>query len=201
MREPRTADWYFDYISPFGYLSLTRFDTLPGDLVIRPVPIVFAGLLKHWGHKGPAEIPPKRLQTFRQVRWLAEQHGIPLAMPPAHPFNPLALLRLTIAAGSTLQVVRTTYAHVWAEGNAGDSEDSITRLAAKLGITDPQTRISDAAVKATLIANGEQALAHGVYGVPTFHIDGELFWGMDALPMMAGFLKNPDHHREPLPFE
>ncbi len=197
----READWYFDYISPFGYLSMTRFDELPDDLVIRPVPIVFAGLLKHWGHKGPAEIPPKRLQTFRQVRWIAEQRGIPLTMPPVHPFNPLALLRLTIAAGSTLAVVRETYAHIWSEGNAGDSGDSIARLADKLGIADPQTRISDPEVKATLIANGGQAIARGVYGVPTFDVAGELFWGMDALPMMAGFLDNPEPHTRPLPFE
>ncbi len=52
-REMRHADWYFDYISPFPWIALSRFGELPEDFEVRPVPVVFAGLLKHWGHKGP----------------------------------------------------------------------------------------------------------------------------------------------------
>ena len=57
-------------------------------------PVLFGALLKHWGHKGPAEIEPKRAWTYRHVLWLAHRHGIAMQMPAQHPFNPLALLRL-----------------------------------------------------------------------------------------------------------
>lgn len=53
--------WYFDFISPYSYLHLKQFGRLPPDLEIEYVPILFAGVLKHYGHKGPAEIPPRPL--------------------------------------------------------------------------------------------------------------------------------------------
>ncbi len=187
----RRADWYFDYISPFPWIALSRFNHLQDNFKIHPVPVVFAGLLRHWGHKGPAEISAKRVQTFRMARWTAMQRNIPFQMPPTHPFNPLSLLRLTISMGSDLATVRTIAEHIWGEGNAGDTPDSLSALAAKLGISDWEERIADPAVKAKLHANTDAAIARGVYGVPTFDIEGELFWGDDALPMMLDFLKEP----------
>src|SRR5882724_12306571 len=95
------AIWYFDLISPYSYLHLKQFHKLPADLEIEYLPVLFAGLLKHWEHKGPAEIPPKRIYMYRQLVWLAAHLGIPYSTPPAHPFNPLHALRLVIAAGPT----------------------------------------------------------------------------------------------------
>ena len=97
----KTVRWYFDYISPYAYLQsavLSRFERYAR---IEPRPVLFAGLLNHFGQKGPAEIPAKKAQTFREVVWLAHQHQIPLKLPHAHPFNPLPLLRLFVAAGGT----------------------------------------------------------------------------------------------------
>ncbi len=187
----RSIDWYFDSISPFPYLALSRFGHLPSDVTVRPVPIVFAALLKHHGHKGPAEIEAKRVQTFRMAAWTAAQRGLPFAMPPVHPFNPIALSRLTIAAGGSVEVVRLVASHIWGEGNSGEDPDSLSRLADKLGVTDWQARVSDPAIKDALRANTDAAIALGIYGVPTFHAEGELFWGDDALPVMLDYLENP----------
>jgi 2-hydroxychromene-2-carboxylate isomerase len=96
----RQADWYFDFVSPFAYLQFAGFERLPGDLAISLKPVLFAGLLGHWEHKGPAEIPAKRRQTYRYCHWLAGKRGMPYKMPPRHPFNPLAVLRLAIALGA-----------------------------------------------------------------------------------------------------
>ncbi|OQW60458.1 MAG: hypothetical protein A4S17_00780 [Proteobacteria bacterium HN_bin10] len=112
----READWYFDYISPYPYLQMWRFSTLPPDLTIRARPVLFAALLDHWGHKGPAEIPRKMRQTYFYTRWIAEARGLDFVGPRRHPFNPLALLRLTIAAGSTLVAAKTIYEHIWGQG-------------------------------------------------------------------------------------
>ncbi len=187
----QTVDWYFDYISPYPYLQLARFDDLPRDLVVKPRPVLFAGLLNHWGHKGPAEIPAKALQTYCYTHWLAEKRNLPFAGPPRHPFNPLSLLRLTLSVGATLDVVRTVYAHVWGAGNDGQSTKSLQALAEKLGVADFRSAISDAKIKAELKANTDEAIARGVYGVPTVATTDHLFWGDDATPMFIEFLDNP----------
>src|ERR1700712_4780832 len=88
--------FWFDPISPFANLAFERLPQVLEGLSIEVSyrPILFAGLLKQWGQKGPAEIEPKRAWTFREVHWLAEHHGIPMQTPAQHPFNPLAQLRL-----------------------------------------------------------------------------------------------------------
>ena len=97
----RKAFWYFDVVSPYTYLQARRFGELEDRLDIKPVPVLFAGLLAAWGQLGPAEIPAKRVQTYRYAHWLANQRGVPFRAPPRHPFNPLAILRLAIVAGNT----------------------------------------------------------------------------------------------------
>lgn len=187
----RSADWYFDFISPFAYLQFKEFDRLPGKLEIRCVPVLFAGLLKHWSHKGPAEIPAKRIQTYRYTHWLAHRRGIPFRMPPAHPFNPLRLLRLAIALGATRDVVGTIFDATWGRGADVYSDEGFAALAAQLGEPDWQARLGDDGVKQTLRTNTEQAIARGVYGVPTFAIDDELFWGVDLTDMFIDYLADP----------
>ena len=121
----REAFWYFDVISPYAYLQARRFDVLEDRLHIRPVPVLFAGLLGAWGQLGPAEIPAKRVQTYRYAHWLAHQRGLPFRAPPSHPFNPLTLLRLTIAAGSTTEIALAALDHVWGRGNDGQDVEPV----------------------------------------------------------------------------
>ena len=125
------------------------------------------------------------------ARWTAAQRGLPFTIPPVHPFSSIALSRLTIALGGDLETVRMIAGHVWGEGNAGDTPDSLAALADKLGVPDWQARISDQAVKDQLRTNTDAAIARGVYGVPTMDVAGELFWGDDTLPLMLDFLGNP----------
>ena len=95
----KSAKWYFDFVSPFAYLQNLRLDEFSTHLKIDRKPLLFAGLLKHWDSKGPAELPPKRLFTYRHVQWMADRLDIPLYFPERHPFNPIPMLRLCIAAG------------------------------------------------------------------------------------------------------
>ena len=175
--------FHFDPISPFVYLAFHR---LPEELegcsyAVEYRPVLFAGLLKHWGHKGPAEIEPKRAWTFRHVHWLAQQHGIPMQSPSQHPFNPLPLLRLALAAGPNRRVVEAVLAHVWQGG--GDANDPV-RLAALRAQLAPTRDPDGDDVKAELRALTEQAVSDGLFGVPTLSLQGRHFWGLDALPML-----------------
>jgi 2-hydroxychromene-2-carboxylate isomerase len=182
------ADWYFDFISPFSYLQLERIGMLRARLEITPVPIVFGAILKHHGQLGPAEICGKREFTYRFAQWTAERENIPFRFPPAHPFNPIAALRLAIAAGTTWPAITALFEHLWKEGHAGDDAESLIEIGRTLGIENVAVAIAREDVKAALRANTEAAIAAGVFGVPTLRIGGEIFWGNDATSLMEDWL-------------
>ena len=187
----RVLDWYFDFISGYAYLQHESFARFPGDVEIRYHPVLFAGLLAHHGHKGPAEIAEKRRFTYRQWVWQAARLGIPFKMPPAHPFNPLRALRLALALECDPGVVATIFRFIWRDGEDIEDEASWRRLTAELGVGDAEARIGDPAVKAELRAATEQAAARGLFGVPTLVVGKELFWGADATEMVLDFLAEP----------
>lgn len=184
--------FHFDFISPYAYLAFERLPEALQGLSYRVDyrPVLFAGLLKHHGQLGPAEIPGKRAWTYRQVAWLGEHHGIPLQMPAAHPFNPLALLRLALACGqdglANRYVCETIFRHVWRDG--GDATDP-ARLQALHDLLQPRRDPASDAVKGELKDNTAAAIARGLFGVPTVEVEGKLFWGADALPMLRAFLE------------
>lgn len=184
------ATWYFDFISPYSYLQLLRFNELPGDLEITIKPIVLSGLLEHWGHKGPAEIPSKRRFVYRFFKWLAARRGIEFTMPPVHPFNPLPPLRLALLARADREAILKIFQFLYREGRNLDDDEAITGLAESLGIPDACRRISEPRFKEELKANTDAAIADGVFGVPTFIVEGELFWGDDATEMLLNFLND-----------
>jgi 2-hydroxychromene-2-carboxylate isomerase len=186
--------FHFDVISPYAWLA---FDRLPQALAGRSVvvdyePLLFAGLLARWGQKGPAEITPKRAWTYRQVAWLAHQQGTRLQLPQPHPFNPLALQRLAVAAapsGGTppRRVVELLFRHVWCREGADPNEPAA--LAALTAAVAPLREPAGDEVKAELRARTEAALAAGLFGVPTLVWQGRAFFGQDALPMLRDALQ------------
>jgi 2-hydroxychromene-2-carboxylate isomerase len=161
-------------------------------LDITPVPVAFGAILKHLGTVGPAEVPGKREFTYRFVQWQAERSGVPLRFPPAHPFNPLAALRLCIAAGTTWQAVEAIFAHVWRDGRAGATTAELADLAHALGVDNVENATNAEAVKARLRSDTQDALAAGVFGVPTLRVGSELFWGYDASTMFEDWLADPE---------
>ena len=185
----RIADWYFDFISPFAYLQSEQLHRLAPHMQLRYRPVLFAGLLKHWGQKGPAEIVPKRQFTFEFAMWQAARLGVPFKMPPVHPFNPLAMLRLAIAADSRPEVIHGIFRFVWQDGHLPDTPLEWFELTSLLGLPSSDAEISASRVKDELRANTDLAIARGVFGVPTLEIDNRLFWGLDATDMALDYVK------------
>jgi 2-hydroxychromene-2-carboxylate isomerase len=163
----KTITWYYDFISPYAYLQSRKLDGFAEYAIVNCKPVLFAGLLKHWGQLGPAEIVPKRQWTFEQVAYLAFRHNIPLTMPAMHPFN-----------------------LVWKDGYLPTDTQAFEALLTSFGI-DQEDLDSDG-VKNQLKINGEQALADNIFGVPTSVIDGRKFWGFDSGEMLHSYLENHD---------
>ena len=202
---PRVRDirFFYDPISPYAYLAFARLpETLMGHTVrVRYQPVLFAALLKAHGQLGPAEIPGKRDWTYRQVSWLAHQQGVGLALPAAHPFNPLPLLRLGLACASegalgetNRYVTEQLFHHVWRGGEDAADPSRLAALQARLQehmvLRGHDWLAPDSVeVKDRLRANTDAALALGLFGVPSIVLDGRVFWGQDALPMLRAYLE------------
>jgi 2-hydroxychromene-2-carboxylate isomerase len=184
--------FYLDFISPYAYLA---FEELPAALQglsysVQYQPVVLGALLRHHGSLGPAEIPAKRDWTYRHVMWLAQSLGLKLDMPALHPFNPMSLLRLAVATDPgglpNRYVCETLFRHVWQGGADAVDAARLQALAAQLA---PARTVADDTVKAQLKSHTDAAMALRIFGVPAFEVDGKVFWGLDALPMLRAYLE------------
>ena len=189
--------FYFDFISPYAYLAFHQLPQVLQGLSykVRYQPVLFGGLLQHHGQLGPVEVIGKREWTYRQVMWLAKQQGTDLQMPASHPFNSLALLRLAVAASDNGEpnryVVESIFKHVWCTGLEAADAERFAALQlhllsqAHLTLKDPQS----VEVKQMLQQQTQQAIDLGLFGVPSMVVNGQIFWGQDALPMLRAYLQ------------
>jgi len=189
--------WVFDVVSPFSYLGMKQLSEVPPAVKVQYVPVLFAGLLEHFGQLGPAEMASKRRFTYRFVLWRARRMGVAMRMPPAHPFNPLAALRLIIAAGCDGRAVTTVMDAAYLHGRDIADPRIIEELGRELDIDDPHAALSDPAVKQRLRANTQWAIDRGVFGVPTIVIENEIFWGHDASDMALDYLLDGEQFKTP----
>lgn len=190
--------FYFDFISPYAYLGWQQIHALAqrhGETVT-PIPILFAALLSAHGHKGPAEIPSKRVYTFKHAVRLAAELGLDLVPPPAHPFNPLLALRVATAAEPSQRraVIDALYDATWRTGEGVQTPALVGALLERAGLDGPGlvAAAQTPAVKQRLRAATDEALARGVFGVPTVFVGDELFWGQDAFGHVEAHLRGED---------
>jgi 2-hydroxychromene-2-carboxylate isomerase len=134
-------------------------------------------------------LPTKRRYTYRWSHWWAKSLGLPLRYPAAHPFNPLHHLRLALACGSKPEAVRKIFDAVWTSGAEATDPARFAALFTELGLKKEDLEKSE--VKERLRSNTEGAVRRGVFGVPTFEVDGELFWGADSIEFLKDFLADP----------
>jgi len=193
----RLLRFHFDYISPYSYLAWHR---LPGftaehDLRIDVKPTLLAALLNHLGHKGPGEIPPKRIYMFKDCLRAAAQLDVPFAPPFSHPFNPLPALRATLLdmdEPTRQRLVSKLFAATWAESLDVGSAEVVAEVCADAGVPDALQRVQDPAIKQRLREASTEAIGLGVFGVPTMIVGDELFWGTDSFVHLERYLTGDD---------
>lgn len=200
---PTPIRFHFDYVSPYTYLALAASESFATahDVTWEPRPVLYAGLLEATALVGPAEELVKRAYTVRDIVRCADRIGVPLIGPPAHPFNSLPALRATCLFAKdrrAMPLAVALAAAAWAEGRDLADPTVVADVVEDVGLdaADLEDRIADPAVKGDLRRRTEQAYALGVFGVPTFEWEGELFWGHDRMDHLAdriaGRLASPE---------
>ncbi|MDX2166125.1 MAG: 2-hydroxychromene-2-carboxylate isomerase [Deltaproteobacteria bacterium] len=183
-----TIRFYFDYVSHNAYLAWTQLPALAAryGATIERVPVLFAGLLDAHGTLGPAEIPAKTAWMNRNVLRKAAQLGVPLQPPAFHPFNPLLALRISslpLEADARRRLIDGLFAAVWARSLHVEERAVVEAVVCDAGF-DGAALIEAASQpenKARVRQQTDDAIADGVFGVPSMIVDGELFWGFDDL--------------------
>ena len=193
----RVLGFHFDYISPYSYLAWHRLGDFAQqyDLRVEPKPTLLAALLNALGHKGPGEIPPKRIYMFKDCLRGAAELDVPFVPVSSHPFNPLASLRATLLDmddDTRHRLVTKLFDATWAESRDVGSPEVVAEICADAGVPDALARIKDPAIKKCLLDANHEAIERGVFGVPTMAVDDELFWGTDSFPHLARYLDGDD---------
>jgi len=199
----RSVRVYFDFISPYSYLALTRLAAfgVHHDVTWEPAPVFYAALLDANALVGPAETRTKRRYTLTDILRAAALLDVPLVGPPAHPFRSLEALRVaTLFADDdrALDLAVALASACWGEGRDLTDWNVLAEIVGRAGLASPAAagttaadlaaRASAPAVKQALQERTAAAIAAGVFGVPTFELEGELFWGHDRLDHLAARL-------------
>lgn len=190
---PATIDFIFDFGSPNAYLSHR---VLPGiaertGARINLIPCLLGGIFKATGNQSPmtafgevkGKLAYERLETMRFIK----KHRLDkFAMNPNFPVNTLMLMRGAVAAemdGNLDAYVEAGLKHMWEDGLKMDDPDVYADAMTKAGLDGAGllARTQDPAVKAKLAENTAAAVERGTFGIPTFFVGDEMFFGKDRL--------------------
>jgi 2-hydroxychromene-2-carboxylate isomerase len=195
----KSFEFLFDFGGPNSYLA---YKLLP-DLCARAgaevvsVPILLGGLFKLTNNMAPliryAETPAKRDYEMLEFNRFIAAHQLPFTMNPHFPINSMLIMRGAVAAqrqGCFTAYVDAIMAAMWEDGaNTGDA-DVVRAVLDKAGLDSEAllTACNDPEVKAELSANTEKAAARGAFGVPTFFVGDDMFWGKERLAQVEAAL-------------
>lgn len=190
-------DFYFDFSSPYGYLAAEKIDALAAGYGRTVVwrPLLLGVVFKTLGTAPLPAIPLKGPYSLRDFQRSARFLGVPYVQPSRFPvatqhagraFTWLAEGSAPLARRFALDIYR---AYFIADQDISQ-QDVVLDVAAALGVDRAElaAALGDDALKARFKAQGEAALARGVFGSPYFIVDGEPFWGVDRLPQLEHWL-------------
>lgn len=190
-------EFFFDYGSPASYLAYTQMPRLAKSTGAKVVyrPFLLGGVFKATGNRSPIEIPAKGKWMMGDLPRFARRYGVPYVRNPYFPINTLNLMRGAIAAeneGRLVPYSDAMFRAIWADQRNMEDPIVIAAVLREAGF-DPATTlaaIGTAQVKDKLRAVTEEAVARGVFGAPTFFVNGELFFGQDRLEFVEEEARN-----------
>ncbi len=192
MTHPSTLDYWFDYTCPYAYLGSTQAQAFAARVgrTLRWCPMLLGGVFK--AHDTPQRLfetlsPAKAKHNADDLQRWAALHGVALTMPAAHPMRSVEALRATLACGCDARVIHGFFRAYWVEGRPISDPAVIADVVRAAGHDADAVlaEIARDAVKDDLRRRTEEAIALGVFGAPTWTLDGETYWGQDRAELIA----------------
>ena len=189
----KKIDFYFDFASPNAYLShkVIQKIKLSSDVEINYIPVLLGGIFKATNNKPPMEqffgVKNKNEYQNLEMQRFIERHELnDFKMNPHFPVISLQIIRGAIAAemdGYLEDYIDKVLIHMWEEPKKMDDPEVIKAAYDESGFDGEKlmSQMQDPEVKAKLISNTEEAVERGVFGIPTFFVDDEMFFGKDTL--------------------
>jgi 2-hydroxychromene-2-carboxylate isomerase len=186
--------FYYDFSSPFSYLAATQIERIAAEAGarLRWRPILLGALFRKIGTPDVPLFemsPPKRSYFSRDLQHWAAYWGVPLSWPSRFPMRTVAPLRLALATeaagGDIAAVSRAIFSAYWVDDRDIADPTVLSDFGDVAAIETP-------AIKDALRASTDEAIAAGVFGVPSFVVRGHLFWGQDRLALVARALAGWD---------
>ena len=193
----KVIDFYFDYGSPATYLAWTQIYKIveEADANLNMIPMLLGGVFKETGNASPATVPAKSKWMGADLRMYAKNYNVEFNSNSFFPINTLNLMRGAIAA-QKLDIFEkysdTIFKGIWVKDlNLGDLE-VLKDYLEKSGIPSDEVfkLCQDQEIKNELITNTQEAVSKGIFGAPSFIIDGILFFGQDRLHFVKDLLTN-----------
>jgi len=189
----KKLEFWFDFGSPnsyFAYKILPEIETQLGVSFARK-PALLGGIFKATGNQSPffayANIPAKMDYTRREIMRFVRQHDlVDFNMNPHFPVNTLLAMRGAAAAeiaGELDRYMDCIMKAMWEDGKKTDDPEVLFGALADAGLDANYYRekVGDRDVKAALMATTQEAIDQGIFGVPTFFVGEEMFFGKDSL--------------------
>ena len=191
----KTVEFFFDVGSPASYLAWTQLDAIAKrhDAQIIWRPMLLGAVFQAVGNTSPASVPAKGAYMLQDLKRFAKMYDVPFRFNPFFPLNTMQLMRGVTAylEQPEFQAYLTAvFNGIWAEKLNMESPEVVADVLSKAGIdaTDFMNRIGQPEVKARLKAITEEAVARGVFGAPSFFVNGEMFFGQDRLDFVDAAL-------------
>ena len=189
---PKKVEFLFDVGSPTAYLAYTQLPSIASnaEAEILWTPILLGGLFKAIGNQSPASLAPKAEWMKADLPRFAKRYGVPYKSNKYFPVNTLSLMRGAVASiddGVLEECLAAIFPAMWVHSKNLASVDVVRDVSETGGLAVERLleRIGNPEVKDKLRANTENAAARGAFGVPTFFVDGEMFFGQDRLDFVA----------------
>lgn len=191
---PRTIDFWFDYSCPYAYLASTRVEAMSARLGAHLTwkPMLLGGVFQAAGTPqnlmNQLSEQKARHNALDMKRW-ADIFGVELRIPEGHPLRTVEALRATLAVGVDPKVVHGFFHAYWVEGKLPSDRSTIEQVLSAAGHSPERIlqQIQETAIKDELRARTDEAISLGIFGAPTFIVDGkELFWGQDRMCLVEG---------------
>jgi 2-hydroxychromene-2-carboxylate isomerase len=191
----KRIEFFFDFLSPYSYLAWTWVRKQKYEFTYTAVTL--ATIIKAHETKGPAEIEPKRNYLFKDILRFTKLNNIPFTTPKDLPFNSLYALRLALQSSAGEQqkeIIDAIFRAGWEHGLDIGNDDVLKSVLKEKNLysDDLIEKMESKTARVELKANNEKALKAGLFGVPSFIVDDELFWGNDSTRYLEMYLNELD---------